>query len=264
MDLQQAVVLGVLQGLTEFLPISSSAHLILLPHLVNWPDQGLAFDVAVHVGSLGAVMGAFHRELGAMARDWGKSVVTGDFEGEARLAWAILFGTIPVGLAGITLKGVVETHMREPAVLAGALIFFGVVLGAADHLGKHKRSEDSLSAWDVLVIGCAQALALIPGTSRAGITMTAALGIGWTREAAARFSFLLAIPVIVLAGGLDILELVRSAVEPDWALLAAGTGVSALSAYLCIWGFLTWIQRIGMTPFVVYRILLGLFLLYWA
>ena len=257
----QALVLALLQGVTEWLPVSCSAHLILFPRLVGWPDQGLGFDVAVHAGSLLAVLLYFRGEIGAMARDWGRSVVTRRLEGEAKLAWAVLLGTIPVGLAGLAFKDAVETVMRDPHVLAWALIGFGVLLWAADAWGRRVRTEAELTWRDVAVIGVAQALALIPGTSRSGITMTAGLAVGWTREASARFSFLLAIPVIVLAGGVDVVDIVQGHARQPLGILAVGVAASAVSAYLCIWAFLAWIRRIGMGPFVVYRIALGLLLL---
>jgi len=257
----QALVLALLQGITEWLPISSSAHLILFPRLAGWPDQGLGFDVAVHAGSLAAVLIYFRGEIVAMARDWGQSVVTRRLTGEAGLAWAVLLGTIPVGLAGLAFKDVVETTLRDPHVLAWALIGFGLLLWAADRWGRRQRSEHQLTWRDVAVIGCAQALALIPGTSRSGITMTAGLAVGWTREASARFSFLLAIPVIVLAGGLDVVDIARGEARQPLDVLAIGFAASAVSAYLCIRAFLAWIARIGMTPFVIYRIGLGLLLL---
>lgn len=257
----QTLVLALIQGVTEWLPVSSSAHLILFPRLAGWPDQGLGFDVAVHAGSLVAVLVYFRAEIAAMARDWGRSLVTRRLEGEARLAWAVLLGTIPVGLAGLAFKDAVETAMRDPHVLAWALIGFGVLLWAADRWGRRVRNEHQLTWRDVAVIGCAQALALIPGTSRSGITMTAGLAVGWTREASARFAFLLAIPVIVLAGGLDLVDIAHGEVRQPLDVLALGFAASAVAAYLCIRAFLAWIARIGMAPFVLYRIALGAVLL---
>ncbi|HKJ77681.1 MAG TPA: undecaprenyl-diphosphate phosphatase [Gammaproteobacteria bacterium] len=257
MESLHAILLALLQGLTEFLPISSSAHLILLPKLNGWADQGLAFDVAVHVGTLTAVVGYFRREVVAMARDWGLSVARRETVGESRLAWAVLFGTIPVGLAGLAFKDVVETSLRAPAVIAWATIGFGVLLWWADAAGRRRRDEHTLSWRDVAVIGVAQAVALIPGTSRSGITMTAGLAVGLTRSAAARFSFLLSIPVILLAGGLKTLDLLGRAAPVDWAALALGTAVAAVAAYLCIHLFLRFLERMGMFPFVLYRFVLG-------
>ncbi len=258
MDLIQIVVLALLQGLTEFLPISSSAHLILVPYLSDWPDQGLAFDVAVHVGTLSAVVFYFRHELRAMARDWMLSLVTRRKVGESSLAWGVLWGTVPVGLAGLLFKDAINGELRAAEVIATTTIVFGLLLWWADATGRRQRSEHTIGWRDVLIIGCAQAIALIPGTSRSGITITAALALGLTREGAARFSFLLSIPVIVLAGGLSTLELLQSEAAVDWTALWLGALLSAVSAYLCIHFFLKLLQRIGMLPFVVYRLLLGI------
>ncbi len=264
MDLIQIVVLAVVQGLTEFLPVSSSAHLILFPHLMGWEDQGLAFDVAVHIGTLSAVVWYFRREVYGMGRDWFASLARRESVGESRLAWAVLLGTIPVGLAGLTFKGYIETELRSPQVIAYATIAFGLLLWLADWVGSmaiKPRDEHALTWKDVLLIGCAQAVALIPGTSRSGITMTAGLLLGLSRSGAARFSFLLSIPVIVLAGGLSVLDLLKGGHVVDWLAMGLGVLLSALSAYLCIHLFLKLLERIGMFPFVLYRLALGLFLL---
>ncbi|HFC54353.1 MAG TPA: undecaprenyl-diphosphate phosphatase [Gammaproteobacteria bacterium] len=262
MDLIQIVVLALLQGLTEFLPISSSAHLILVPVLTGWQDQGLAFDVAVHIGTLVAVVWYFREELMVMAREWGVSLAGGESTPNSRLAWGVLLGTVPAGLAGLLFKDFIETGLRSPLVIATTTVLFGLLLWWADTRGRRERDEYSLGWLDVLLIGCAQALALIPGTSRSGITMTAALMLGLTREGAARFSFLLSIPIILLAGGLKTLDLLRMDAPVDWLALILGTLLSALSAYLCVHWFLKLLERVGMTPFVIYRLLLGLFLFY--
>ena len=186
MDILQIVILALVQGLTEFLPISSSAHLILVPVLTDWPDQGLAFDVAVHAGTLTAVVLYFRRELARMLVEWLASF-KGGLTPDARLAWAVLIGTIPVGLAGLIFKDVIETQLRSPMVIAVATIVFGLLLWYADSTGKRSKNEYGLLLRDVLIIGLAQALALIPGTSRSGITITAALMLGLNREADARF-----------------------------------------------------------------------------
>ncbi len=267
MSLLEILVLAVLQGLTEFLPISSSAHLILVPLLTGWDDQGLAFDVAIHVGSLIAVMLYFRREIQRMTWQWLQSVARRDpGDKDARLAWAVIWGTVPVGLAGLALKGLIEATMRSPeigaVVMAVSLIGFGLLLGWADWRRRGERSEYSITWKDVLIIGGAQALALIPGTSRSGITITAGLIVGLSREASARFSFLLSIPVIVLAGGLLTLDLVRVPQDVDWGAMLLGIVISAISAYACIHYFLLFIKRVGMQPFVIYRVLLGLLLLW--
>jgi undecaprenyl-diphosphatase len=262
MELIQIIALAILQGLTEFLPISSSAHLILLPKLEGWADQGLAFDVAVHVGTLAAVVWYFRRELVLMTRDWGRSLVVRQMVGESRLAWAVLLGTIPVGLAGMLFKGIIENELRSPLVIAWATLIFAALLWWADAKGRGARSEHAIGWRDVLLIGVAQAVALIPGTSRSGITMTAGLMLGLSRSAAARFSFLLSIPVIVLAGGLNIIELARGTEVVDWNALIFGSVLSGIAAYLCIHLFLRLLERVGMLPFVIYRLLLGVGLLY--
>jgi len=265
MDLLHLLFLSLMQGLTEFLPISSSAHLILLPVLEGWSDQGLAFDIAVHVGTLAAVVLYFRRELAAMARDWILSLVRRRTVGESRLAWAVLWGVVPVGLAGLAFKDIVETELRSPVVIAYATIGFGLLLGWSDWAGRRERSEDTIGWLDVFVIGLAQALALIPGTSRSGITMTAGLARGLTRQAAARFSFLLSVPVLALAGGYQAYELVAAPDTPAavWDELLLGALFSGVSAYLCIHFFLKLLERIGMWPFVLYRLVLGAALLWW-
>lgn len=262
METLHAIYLALLQGLTEFLPISSSAHLILLPRLIGWQDQGLAFDVAVHVGTLIAVATYFRQDIRTLFFAWLASCVNRRMTQDAKLAWFVLLGTVPVGLAGLLLHDVIETWLRSPLVIAATTIVFGLLLGLADSRGKRVRSEHALNLGDVLWIGLAQALALVPGTSRSGITMTAALALGLTRSAAARFSFLLSIPVIVLAGGYETLNLMQQPVPVDWFVILAGTLTAAISAYACIHIFLKLIERIGMWPFVIYRLILGAGLLW--
>lgn len=261
MDLWQLIILAIVQGLTEFLPISSAAHLILLPALAGWADQGLAFDVAVHVGTLIAVVTYFRRELAAMAGAWTDSVIHRRQTRDSRLAWGILLATIPVGLGGLLFNDVVEHHLRSPLVIAATTIGFGLLLWWADHHGRRERSEYELGWRDVLLIGLAQMIALIPGTSRSGITLTVGLMLGMTRQGAARFSFLLSIPVIVLAGGWQAVEVVRGASPIPWTGMIVGVLVSGLVAYWTIHFFMQLLDRIGLMPFVVYRLLLGIVLL---
>ena len=262
METLQIIILAIIQGLTEFLPISSSAHLILVPVVLQWPDQGLAFDVAVHVGSLLAVMLYFRHEVVNMTTAWFDSVLQQRHNADSRLAWWVILGTIPAVVAGLLFKDVVETELRSPLVIAWATIGFGLLLALADRVKRHLRDEYSLSWRDVLIIGCFQALALIPGTSRSGITMTAGLFLGLQRDAAARFSFLLSIPVIIASGVFKTRDLIESQLPVEWGLLLLAVGLSALSAWLCIHLFLQLINRIGMMPFVIYRLLLGGLLLY--
>ena len=257
MDLIQIVVLALVQGLTEFLPISSSAHLILVPIISDWQDQGLAFDVAVHAGTLIAVVTYFRKEISKMFVEWLGSL-KGKHTEDSKLAWAVLVGTIPVGLAGLLFKDFISGNLRTPLVIATTTIVFGLLLWLADKTGQRSRDEHQLSWKDILLIGVAQAIALIPGTSRSGITITAALLLGLSRQAAARFSFLLSIPVIVLAGGVETLDYLKVASSSDARDLLMGAMISAISAYACIHYFLKLLERIGMMPFVIYRLVLGL------
>ncbi len=262
MTLLHILLLAVLQGLTEFLPISSSAHLILVPNLTHTADQSLAFDISVHVGTLAAVVGYFRHEVGRLLADWVRSCRQRAPVGESRLAWILLLASVPVGLAGLLLHDLVETVLRSPQVIAATTIGFGLLLWWADVAGPRRRDEHAVGWRDGLLIGLAQALALVPGTSRSGITITAGLFLGLTRQAAARFSFLLSIPAILMAGGYQTLKLLQAGDGVDWPALALGALFSAVTAYLCIALFLKWLDRIGMLPFVIYRLLLGAGLLY--
>ena len=255
-------MLALVQGVTEFLPISSSAHLILVPSLLGWPDQGLAFDVAVHVGSLAAVAAYLRRDLGGLARGWVRSaLLRAPPTPESRLAWMLLAATIPVGAAGLLAGEAVERYLRTPLVIAAANLAFALPLLAADRWGSAARGERSLTLVDAVSIGCAQALALIPGASRSGVTITAGLALGLTPRAAARFSFLLAVPVISLAGGAKGFELLTGREAVDWRWFGLGALVAAASAYGCIHAFMALVVRVGLWPFAAYRIVLGAALL---
>jgi undecaprenyl-diphosphatase len=256
MDFFQTAVLSLVQGITEFLPISSSAHLILVPVITGWQDQGLAFDVAVHAGTLAAVVVYFRDRLIEMAA----GLVRARFspaDREAKLAWTIVFATLPVALAGVLFKDFIETSLRLPSVIAASTIIFALVLWWSDQFSSKQRDEYAVTWKDALIIGLAQALALVPGTSRAGITMTAALFLGLNRAAAARFSFLLSIPTLFAAGVFVTGDLVASTEPVDWSVLMLGFVLSAISAYLSMHFFIRLVDRIGMTPFVIYRLALG-------
>ena len=262
MDLLQAAILALLQGLTEFLPISSSAHLILMPKLFGWPDQGLAFDVAVHVGTLSAVLLYFKSDIRELSLAWCRRVAGGEPTQQSQLAWAVIIGTLPVALIGFVLNGGEVDKLRDPVLIAVMTLVFGIFLWVADLRGRHQRNEYTLTIQQALLIGCAQAIALVPGASRSGVTMTAALVLGLTRKAAARFSFLLSIPVILLAGVTKFVDSIQHPSDTSWMLMGVGTVISGVVAYLCIHYFLTLIERIGLFPFVVYRIVLASFLFY--
>lgn len=258
MDIIQAVTLALLQGFTEFLPISSSAHLILVPVITGWKDQGLAFDVAVHIGTLTAVTAYYRRDLRIILCAWWGSVTGKGLSDDAKLAWYVCLGTVPVGLVGILLPKSVEYSLRSPLVIAAATIVFALLLWVVEKNAQEQRSQISMS--DAIVVGLFQAIALIPGTSRSGITITAGLMKGLRRDQAARFSFLLSIPVIALAGMLSLVELIKSQDPVPWNYMAVGTMVSGVVAFLSIGWFLKLLENIGMMPFVYYRLILGIVL----
>jgi undecaprenyl-diphosphatase len=262
MDMMHALALALLQGLTEFLPVSSSAHLILMPVLVDWPDQGLMFDVAVHVGTLIAVVSYFAKGLWAMARDWNLSVIRGRAVGDSAMAWFVIVATIPTGLTGLAVKAVLGDSLRSVLIIALANLLFAALLWWGDKSGTRSRDLQQMRLRDALMVGCAQAFALIPGASRSGVTMTMALMLGFTREAAARFSFLLAMPIIVLASLLLGRDALNAVVTVHWPSLLTGIIVSAACAFAVIHLFLTLVERTGMLPFVLYRLVLGVVLLW--
>ena len=272
----QSSILAAVQGFTEFLPISSSAHLILPAQLFGWPDQGLAFDVMVHLGSLLSVIAYFRADLQRLVSAWFSSLaralpiwksphsVQGLSAGatEARLAWCLLLATIPAGLSGLLLKDTISDVTRNTTMIALASIIFGLALLLADRSGTQHRNLSSMHWRAALAIGLAQCLALIPGTSRAGITMTAALLLGFSRKEAGRFSFLLAIPVIAASSLLMLPELFAAGGNSgQWLQLASAFLLSALVALSCIHLFLHLINRVGFLPFVLYRLFLGAVLL---
>ncbi|MGF1527933.1 MAG: undecaprenyl-diphosphate phosphatase [Candidatus Competibacterales bacterium] len=266
MDWLQLVVLALIQGISEFLPISSSAHLILVPVVTGWPDQGLAFDVAVHLGTLAAVMVYFRRSLAEIAGDVLQVRQRGFDAPAIRLGLAIIVATLPAVVVGVLFKEAIETVLRSPLVIATTTVVFGLLLAVADHFGRRReileprgeqRGEYQVGLGAALFIGCAQALALIPGTSRSGVTLTAGLALGLSRTAAARFSLLLAIPLILAATGLLILDLIATGQAVPWGDLALAAVLAGLSAYTCIHFLLRLIERVGVMPFVIYRLVLG-------
>lgn len=252
----EVIILALIQGLTEFLPVSSSAHLILPSAVLGWQDQGIAFDVAVHVGTLLAVMLYFRQDIGNLTVGWVKSL-GGQHSTDSKLAWWVILATIPAGLAGLFAADLIETFLRSPWVIAVSTIVFGLALWLADVTAKQQVAMSAMSWRQALIIGIAQAVALIPGTSRSGITMTAAMLLGLDKLSAARFSFLLSIPIIVLSGGYQATKLLSEPAHYDINGIVLGTILSFASALLCIHFFLKIISRMGMLPFVIYRLLLG-------
>jgi undecaprenyl-diphosphatase len=258
-DWVQVVVLALIQGITEFLPVSSSAHLILPSQIWGWIDQGLLFDVAVHAGTLCAVLWYFRDTVINLA----KSILPGAAGGQSEL-WALVVATVPVVLAGLLLKDVIATDARAVNVIIVTTLLFGVLLGVADRFRRRGAQRTGpVSLRDALLIGLAQVFALIPGTSRSGVTITAALFLGYHPAAATRFSFLLSVPVI---GGAVVLMLATmGSGESSLSGGAAFTafGISAIFAYATIKVFMYWVERVGLMPFVLYRLALGLVLWVW-
>lgn len=258
----QIIVLAIVQGLTEFLPISSSGHLVLVPYLIEWTDQGLAFDVAVHFGSLVAVCAFFREDILGLLRG-SLQVLGGNLKlPQANMALAIGLATIPAATAGLLFASWIEANLREPAVIIYTLSGYGVLMALADRFGKSERIISGIRIRDAFIIGCAQALSLVPGTSRSGVTITAARVLGFKRQDAARFSFLLSAPVILLATLYKGFELITGVAAVEWGQLALGALVSAIVAYLSIEFFMRFVSRIGLAPFAVYRLVLAAVILY--
>ena len=256
-DLFQAIMLALMQGLTEFLPISSSAHLVIPSLILGWPDQGLAFDVAVHVGTLCAVLLYYREDLQRMAQSWFRSLAGAPACDDSRMVWYLALATVPAGVVGIAAGDFIEANLRTLPVIATTTLVFGILLGVADRYALRNPGSNSLTLFKVLMIGLAQALAPVPGVSRSGATITAALLLGMNRQASARFSFLLSIPIIASAGALMAWDLASSSVAVDWLSLVVGTVVSGVTAYLCIAVFLRLLDRVGLMPFVYYRVVLA-------
>jgi undecaprenyl-diphosphatase len=260
----EAALLALVQAVTEFLPVSSSGHLILLPRLLGWSDQGIEFDIATNGGTLLAVMLYFRADLLRMARSWREALSAPGRErdADARRVELLVWGTIPAAVAGLLIKDWVSTAGRDPRVIATTAIVFGALLLAADLFGRKSRGDDEIGRREALLIGCAQALALVPGTSRSGVTMTAALLLGFARPAAARFSFLLAVPIGLLVAANQLKDLVSGVpLGVPASSVAIGVAVSALAGYAVIAFLLAWIRTRPLWPFGVYRIALGLALL---
>ena len=273
MDLLQAVSLALIQGITEFLPISSSAHLILPSLILDWPDQGLAFDTSVHLGTLLAVIWYFRQDISTLTRSIMDAIISGQSSTDSNHAVNLIIASLPILPVGYFLRFDIEQNLRSMDVIIATTIFFAVLLFIADQISK-KRIDDgvdgsvgdsvddsvdekTLTFRQALLIGFSQCLALIPGTSRSGITMTTALLAGFSRESASRISFLISIPAIAGAATLKIADLSTSIAPVDWGLLILCSTLAMISAYLCIKLFLDVIARIGFLPFVLYRLFLG-------
>lgn len=268
LTLFQAIVLAIVQGVTEFLPISSSGHLALVPWIAGWPDQGVAYDVALHIGTVIAVLVYFRREwaalvLGILTRGSAVFGGSGDTPVAAwRLLGLLILGTVPAAVAGPFLKGALEGPARKPEWIGAFLIGTAVVLAAGELANRRRRGLATTSRADAVIIGVAQAAAILPGLSRSGTTIAAAMLLGMTREAAARFSFLLAVPVILGAGILVLGDLAIGpapvgAAGPGWGLMALGAAVSFATALAALWALMKLLRTRSLWPFAGYCALAG-------
>ncbi len=261
MDALHAFLLAVIQGLTEFLPISSSAHLVLLPIIMQWQDQGVVVDIAAHLGSLFAVVFYFRHDLKRLLNSWLQSVSSGHETDDSNLIWLLVWASLPIFIVALIVQAYLLPYIRDAVVIGIASIVFAILLWFADKYGSQTRADKDLKVIDAILIGVAQAFALIPGASRSGVTITAGLWLGLTRVEAARFSFLLAIPAIFAASLYGAYRAMQHDFVIHWALTIGVIACSAIVAFLCIDWFLKMVGKIGMLPFVVYRILLGSVLL---
>jgi undecaprenyl-diphosphatase len=262
----KVAVLGVVQGITELLPISSTAHMRLVPAFLGWPDPGSAFSAAMQLAALGAVVSYFWTDVRVLAVNSISSFVHGRFREPAFLfaVW-IVIATIPIGIAGLALAKTLNTcnsPLRAISVIGWSCIVMAVLLGLAEILARHRRMVDQATIWDAIIVGLAQAGALIPGVSRSGSTLTAALMLGFQRDEAARLSFLLGLPAIALAGLKELWELHKIHLDwHAWSVLFLGLGVAAISAFFAIWGLMKTLENFSSWPFAVYRLLLGIVIL---
>lgn len=263
MSILEAVVLGIIQGVTEFLPVSSTAHLRIVPALVGWGDPGAAYSAVIQLGTVGAVLLYFAKDLVRLTRAFVQSLVARRPFGteDSRLAWFVGLGTIPIGVLGLLFKKSIETSLRSLYVISGSLIVLAMVLLAAERLASHRRKLAEMTLKDGLIIGLWQAMALIPGSSRSGTTLTGGLSLGFNRADAARYSFLLSIPATTLAGLFELKHLLAAAEHPPIVMLVVGTVVSFVSGIGAIWGLLRFLRSRSTLVFVVYRVVLGLTLI---
>jgi undecaprenyl-diphosphatase len=262
MDAFQAIVLGIVQGLTEFLPISSTGHLRIVPAFAGWEDPGTAFTAVVQIGTMLAVLVYFRQDLWRIATAWLRSLRAPEDRRtlDARLGWFIIIGTIPISICGVLFKDQIESDARQLTLIGIALIVLGIVLQLAESTGKKDRDIESLTMRDGIAIGCAQALALIPGVSRSGATISAGLFLGLDRAAAARYSFLLSVPAVVLSG-LYQLKDIGAGGSAGFGVTALATLLAFITGYASIAFLLRYLARHKVTPFVIYRIGLGVIVL---
>ena len=259
LDLLRAVVLGIIQGLTEFVPISSSAHLRIFPELFGWGDPGAAFTAVIQIGTELAVLIYFRHDIWRIGKAWVLSLVRPEWRGhlDARMGWFIIIGSLPIVLLGVLLKDVIEKDFRNLWIIGSALIVMGVVLGVADRFSRNDKTIKNITLVDAVLMGMAQALALIPGVSRSGATISMGRALGYEREAATRYAFLLAIPAVVGAGLFELKEIPSGENAYGWGPTAVATLVSFVVGYAAIAWLLRYVSTRAYTPFVLYRIALG-------
>ena len=259
LDLLKAVILGLIQGLTEFLPISSSAHLRIFPELFGWGDPGAAFTAVIQIGTELAVLIYFRKDIWRIGSAWVRSLFKPEYRGslDARMGWYVIIGSLPIVILGIVLKDVIERDFRNLWIVGCTLVILGIVLGVADRVGSMKRTMDDLTLRDAVLYGVAQAMALIPGVSRSGATISMGRLLGYDREAATRFAFLLAIPAVVGAGLFELKEIPGGANAYGMGPTLVATVVSFLVGYAAIAWLLRYVSTNSYTPFVIYRVLLG-------
>ncbi|MBP7972731.1 MAG: undecaprenyl-diphosphate phosphatase [Candidatus Nanopelagicales bacterium] len=255
----EAIVLGIVQGLTEFLPISSSGHLFVVPQLFGWPDAGASFTAVIQLGTMAAVLLFFWRDIVRIINAWTRSLWTPTLRGtlDARMGWYIIIGTIPISIAGLVFADQIKTVARDLRLTASMLIIFGIILYIADRVGKQNKTEKNLNLRDGFLFGLAQMMALIPGVSRSGATITAGRFLNYNRESAARFSFLLSIPAIVLSGLYEAKD-IGSDGSVQWGPTLLATAVSFAVGYASIAWLLRWLTSHSVLVFTVYRVFAGL------
>ncbi|MEJ7831807.1 MAG: undecaprenyl-diphosphate phosphatase [Nocardioides sp.] len=258
-ELLQAVVLGTIQGLTEFVPISSSAHLRIFPELVGWGDPGAAFTAVIQIGTELAVLIYFRKDIWRIATMWLKSLVKPEYRGhlDARMGWFIIIGSLPIVILGVLLKDVIERDFRNLWIIGTTLIVGGIVLGIADRIGGTDKQIRQITLRDAVLMGGAQALALVPGVSRSGATLSMGRFLGYDREAATRYAFLLAIPAVVGAGLFELKEITDGDNLYGWGPTLVATVVSFVVGYAAIAWLLRYVATRSYTPFVLYRVALG-------
>lgn len=263
MSIFEAIILGIVQGLTEFLPISSSGHLRIVPALFGWEDPGAAFTAVIQIGTMISILIFFWRDIVRIFRAWFRGLTdpVARMHHDSKMGWFVIIGTIPISVFGLLLQDQIETTARSLYLIGTMLIAVGLLMGVVDRYARHDRDLEATQLRDGILVGLAQALALIPGVSRSGITLTMGLGLGMNREAAARFSFLLSIPAIFLSGVYQLVDVLRNPSDLEFVPTLIASAVSLVVGYASIAFLLKFLQQHSTNVFVVYRVLLGVLIL---